>query len=1486
MTGAALLRIPLVVVPAAGPARDVVLDCAATLPVAELARALFPTGDHGVPLFHARRGTWLRAHEPVGSIGLRAGDAIVAGTTPAGPSSDVTVTHVSRAARRVVDAASSPTARVEIAIVGGDGTGRRAVVGPATHFVGRDPDGAIALADVRVSRAHLRLDVHDDGSCTVSPLTPRTAVVVDGSRILGPTGLDGGEVIRIGNHALSIRAVTAAPGPEIPVADPGKSGRVPFNRPPRSRARSVPAPIAVPAPPETPARHHIGWGASLAPMVIGVAAWLLTGSTMLLVFMALSPVIGVWTFVEDGRRGHRRFRAERRAYLDRVDAAADRLRTARAAEQSSRRAAHPDLVALAGRARRGAPELWDRRRHDPDLLELRLGTDERRADMHAVLADGGDPELRAIAVRRLDGDAMLADVPVTTSLASTGPMGISGAPPDVGAFVRALLLQIALRHSPVDVEIVAAVRSEHLGEWAWLEWLPHGGGPTVPGRAVVGTADERVRALLHLVDTRAREARELTATDATTGTAVVALIDGAAVTDRVGCARLLTEGSAHGVFTIWIAPAAHDIPGECRTSVVLRRDDDGVRASWSTDGAGPAGCRAETTSRPFAREVATTLAARRDVTTRTAAGAIPRSVPLPDALGLHAPTIAAITGRWAAAGPGITAVIGAGTDGPLAVDLRHDGPHALVAGTTGSGKSELLRTLIASLAAGHSPVRINFLLVDYKGGAAFRECAALPHVVGLVTDLDRPLARRVLTSLDAEVKRREVLLHDARANDLVELERRDPLAAPASLVIVVDEFAALVRDVPEFVDGVVDIAQRGRSLGIHLVLATQRPHGVVSESVRANANLRIALRVHEADDSRDVIGTSAAATIPRAVPGRAFLRTGPGEIVELQCAYAGAPVAPGAVPAAPTVHEFPVSVATPAPSPAEPGPTHLTRLVEVIRAAARSTGRAPASAPWLPALPSSIPLDSVPPGEGATHDRARSVALGLLDEPERQRQVPFVVDFEACGSLAVVGAGGSGKTSALRTVAAALSASAVDDAHVYALDAAGHGLDPIESLPHCGGVVPATDPDRVTALLAFLQDELDRRAAAIADAGVGTLGDLRRLAGATVFPRIFLLVDGYGAFAEIYERVDLGDWVAVLHAIARGGRAVGLHVIVSTERLHALPAAFAAAMPVRLVLRSADPDDIPGIRRADAARAATLPPGRALLGDGGEVQIAFAGPEPGAEAQCATLAALGLAARARGCPAAPPIPLLPSRFPLAALDVAAAPMTAAFALTDRAFNGRAVDLRHDPFLVVGPRGSGRSTALDTIAAALALGPRPCETVRIRPRHGETAAIATLDELLARPGRGPDGSEPGPGIVVLLDDGELAVEGPVATRIEALLAAGATGRVRIVAAIDPTSAARAFGGWVGELRRARRALLLTPDLEVDGDLVGVRLKPRPGQPFPPGRGFLVSGGRVELVHVAVTDAAAGRGGSVAEAVGGTPPLPTASTADAPGATIAP
>ena len=303
-------------------------------------------------------------------------------------------------------------------------------------------------------------------------------------------------------------------------------------------------------------------------------------------------------------------------------------------------------------------------------------------------------------------------------------------------------------------------------------------------------------------------------------------------------------------------------------------------------------------------QVAMSLAPLRDATSASAASAIPRVVPLLSLFGPDLPTPMSVAATWATPKPyGLRAPIGMGPSGPLELDLVEHGPHALIGGTSGAGKSELLQSIVASLIHEYPPTRLTFLFVDYKGGAASVVFNSVPHTVGYVTNLDSSLSMRALTSLRAELNHRMRLM-EGKAKDLPEMLERFPDETPPSLVIVVDEFATLVKEVPDFVAGVVDIAQRGRSLGVHLILATQRPSGSVNENILANTNLRISLRMLDATESKTVIGVGSAADIPLPLKGRAFAKLGPRDLIEFQSAFTGAPLTQEREVSPVVVHRF------------------------------------------------------------------------------------------------------------------------------------------------------------------------------------------------------------------------------------------------------------------------------------------------------------------------------------------------------------------------------------------------------------------------------------------------------------------------------------------------------------------------------------------------------------------------------------------------------
>jgi S-DNA-T family DNA segregation ATPase FtsK/SpoIIIE len=1202
---------------------------------------------------------------------------------------------------------------------------------------------------------------------------------------------------------------------------------------------------------------------------MGAVLWLVMHQIVMLLFAAMSPVMALWTYLEDRRGGRRSNRAGVEQFRAQIAAAAVLLASERVRESAFRRERLPDLGVLCARAERLEPQLWERRLDDPDALHLRLGTGDLPSTIGAVIDAGGSKELRDEGLAMLAESETLDCVPVGVSLLDVGSLGLCGARPAVLAAARAIALQIAVLHSPEDVRICCALDDADGGEFSFLKWLPHArpGGEQAGESLACGArrAGELLGALRALMSGRSND-REARLTSESPRSRVVVLLDATVAPDRALVDELARRGPAVGVHLIWLGDDPRQVPGACGAVVEYAGKSAVLNLRVAADGLEIDDVSADGVPVEVAERIARALCPVNDVTGSSEAGTVPERVGLLELMG-DAASPAAILTRWGQPTTGLSAPIGFSAAGLAAVDLRADGPHALVAGTTGAGKSELLQTLIAALATSHPPNRLSLLLIDYKGGAAFAACARLPHTVGMVTDLDGHLTRRALISLEAELRRRERLLRDVGAKDLVDMERLAPERAPASLVIVVDEFAALAKEVPEFVDGVVDVAQRGRSLGLHLVLATQRPAGVVSESIKANTNIRLALRVAAPQDSDDVVSAPDAAWIPRSRPGRAFLRTGHTEMRELQVAFSGAQT--------PTVDDASEEVDV-RPLPWDPQadagesgrgrptqssePTDLERAVEALRTAARTARVASPQSPWLPALPEVLGFE---PGDATREDGRAEV--GRLDEPASQRQRPLVLDLEREGGPLVFGGSGSGKTVLLRTLACSLALrSSPQELHIYGLDCAGRGLGMLEVLPHCGSVVTADDEERVVRLFARLRREIDDRRRFFAQHSASGLEELRRTVGAAAPPRIILLLDGYGGFAAQFERFALGELVDALPRLIVDGRGVGVHVAITADRRTTVSGALLGSMVTRILLRMASEEDYVSLGvDLSIARGLKPPPGRGLTPDGTELQVALVGGDPAGEAQTAAIREIADELRKRHPrQGAPIVGSLPLELAAGELSPATMPWHARIGVEGDRLTPVEIDLSYAHALIAGPYRSGRTTALATLVRSLIDSTPDLQAHLICARHsslidlpgwtsvarGEAcdAAGTQVAELVAM--RSGDRSEP-PVLVVVDDASDLSDSSVSARALEQVVKRGRDVGVHVIAAGETRAVARQYSGWLWELRKDGVGLLLDPNADVDGELLSVRLPRYQAAAFPPGRGYLVAGGASTLIHVA-------------------------------------
>jgi S-DNA-T family DNA segregation ATPase FtsK/SpoIIIE len=1348
-----------------------------------------------------------------------------------------------------VDAVPQPAALPglpELRVVGGPDAGVVHLLAPGSVLLGRA--GGLRLVDDAVSREHCRLTVTHDGAC-VEDLASTNGTWVDGDRINAPTALRSGGLLRVGDTTLQL---VPPAEPTVPVAATG-DGLLAFNRPPRMRQPQRVVQVLVPAPPPDGERNPIPVLAVVAPLALGIVMWRVLGNASFLLFTLLSPLMVVGNVVTERRSGRRRSRRQRALWRAERDVADRLLAEAVRADEQERRAAAPDPAGVLLTALGPRPRLWERRRDDDDLLDLRLGLADQPA---RVEVDGDVPE----------GAATARSVPVVLPLRTAGVLGLAGPRGRTQAIARWLVAQAAVLHSPRDLQVVVAADPSAAAAWEWAGRLPHcrpDGRQDCRATVGLGTrqATARIGELAGLV--AARQAERAGAPQARSDERPVLLVlDGArALRSLPGLATVLTDGPSVGVFTVALENDALLLPEECGATAVVRGDHDSRLDVRGPDGLEVRGAVADAVPPTYAEAVARALAPLRDHSRdRAGAEGLPSSIRWTDLVGLPLAgderDVAALLPRWLAGAGTTSALLGRGPDGPFAVDLSREGPHALVAGTTGAGKSELLQTLIASLAADNRPDQLTLLLVDFKGGAAFGPCARLPHTVGLVTDLDGALVERALASLTAELRRREAVFKAAGAKDLEDYQRLGQDALPR-LVIVVDEFATLAEELPEFVGGLVGIAQRGRSLGVHLVLATQRPEGVVSADIRANTNLRLCLAVTRESESRDVLDAPHAATISRATPGRAYARTGHADLTPFQTARVGGR-RPALVPAdsAPTVTVLPASeLGEPVPrrSPAEQESeiTDLSLLVAASQRAATRLGLPAPRSPWLPPLPAHLTLSGLPAVVDPLGDRPGRVhplTVGLCDLPETQARRPLAVDLDSPTHLMVLGSPRSGRTTLLRTLAGAVAATASpEDVHLYVLDPGG-GLGALSALPHTGAVIGRDAPERVERVLSWLAAEVGRRAALLGAAGQAGLAEQRAAAApADRLPHLLLLLDRWEAFVATYQDLDAGRMIDLVYRLLREGPAAGLQVVMTADR-SGLVGRISSMIEDRLVLRLADRADYAGAGLPTRLVPDHLPPGRGwslATASPVAVQVALLDDDPSGPAQAAALVRLA------GPPATSHRPRtfapLPARVALSSLPRRSGRQVVVGVGGDE-LEALTVDLQEDGFVIAGPARSGRSAALLTLAEQLrsggahvvAVAPRPSPLRSLPGCHTDREASYDLERVLAAR---PD--------ALLLDDAELLVDSPLAHLLERAVREMRDSGTTVVAAGTTDDLVTGYRGFVVDLRRARSGLLLSPQSAADGDLLGVRLSRAIGGDVHPGRGLLCLRGVATPVQVAVT-----------------------------------
>ncbi|WP_327635032.1 type VII secretion protein EccCa [Kribbella sp. NBC_00482] len=1277
----------------------------------------------------------------------------------------------------------------------------------------------------------------------------------------------------------------------------------------------------------------VGSLGSVAMMTMGRSGPMVMVGVGLLGLTLVASLGGMLASRGKGGKDRKQQRTRYLEYLERMRtefSEAERKARAQALELNPPPDALIDCVADVSR-------LWERRRTDSDFLQARCGTG-RVPVVPAAVGHGGsameppDQFMTAEAEALVRRFTLMPDMPLTVPLDHVGNVSIVGDREGVVRVARSLLVQTAVFHAPEDVAIAACFRPAALADWQWMSWLPHvvdqdrREGP-VPFRRIAETPQELTRLLADDLGARVQWASE-------SRRGSVAFEDRSRLTKR-----LLVLHDTYGDVAVEVRPQADDtlVSGELGVTVLHLVADrvqepssvtmritvfgDEVRVE-DLRGQYPmvAGGQVDRIGAAVAEGLARELASLRLSAESLEEDAHRGDVDFMALIGISDVAQLDFGRLWQPRPDRAFLRVPLGVDNHGAVvlvDLKESaqlgmGPHGLCIGATGSGKSEVLRTMVMALQATHSPEDLAFVLVDFKGGATFAPFEGVPHVAGIITNLrdDASLIERAYKSLEGEVLRRQQVLKDAgniaNITDYRLLRAQRPELDPLPhLFVIIDEFGELLNERPDFIDLFLSIGRIGRSIGVHLLLSSQRIEAGKLRGLETYLSYRLGLRTFSEEESRTVLDTTDAFHLPP-LPGFGYLKVDTSVYQRFRAAYISGPYVADADEtiedegtdarpmALPPYQVIADEMQAPVESKATErttGPTELTLFVDQVRRAAE-----PVLKIWLPPLPAACTLDALAGRADYVDGRGLQLPastprmqppVGVIDDPGNQRQEVFPLDLtRAGGHAAIVGGPQSGKTTALRTLVTSLAHTHTpQEVAIYALDLAGGGMQALEQLPHVGGVALRTDREKIRRTVEEIRAMIDHRERVFRNHAIDTMDALREEHAAGRIPElptadVVLVIDNIGAIRTAFDELD----GPVTDILQRGGN-YGIHVVASMLRWNDVRMQSQSLFGTMLELRLNDASDSNIDRRLqEVLRKAG--PGRMLV-PGSKLFAQFALPRVDGvgsdEKLSEVLEAQALAVRStwQG-PRVPQVRILPLKLPRAEVaDEVRQPAVLPIGVDERALAPVYLDLagRDSNLVVFGDSGSGKTNLVRLIVQQLLERHTPDELVFavMDPRRGlrdvvpqayvggyaPTGRVAAglaagVSEELAKrmpddTGKIPEAGQGGPRIVVLADDYELLTTGgqsPMAAFLP-YVASGRDIKLHFIVTRRAAGASRQmYEPFLSAVLESGAAGLVLSGERSEGQLFTGAY---PGD-YPPGRGLFVRrGDGPQLMHTALADA---------------------------------
>lgn len=985
--------------------------------------------------------------------------------------------------------------------------------------------------------------------------------------------------------------ITPMPGIISRYYDAGTAepSRTQFNRSPRKRMELSVRSVSVEAPPMSMSQKQLPLMLRMGSSMLsgGVAAF--AGNFTSLISGVLFPFLSS-KYTDSQRREYEQLRLSK--YTEYLQKKQQEIADAIAEEQVVLNRKYPSISSVLAPGRL-MTQLWERRPGDSDFLQLRIGAGTQPLKT-AINYPNRRFELEPDALEEqmyamVEKPYHVENVPLVLSLTEMSICGITGTRELVIELIRQLVLQTAIFHSYDEVKLIFLLTEQELAQLSAIRYLPHVWDNQRSTRFIATNEADAYALGEHLkaqIIDNAEKGKNLAQLLKNRPYYLIFALDKRLFDSHEAFKQLLQYDYNPGVSII----TAHDaLPKETQQIINLSSAQSNTCTTLSADGGDDILFALDTLSPQDAATAMSTLA---NVSLKQAekAQSMPKMLTFLEMFRVGRIEQLNPLKRWRENNPvkSLSAPVGVGEDGalfPLDLHEKRQGPHGLVAGMTGSGKSEFIITYILSMAVNYHPDEVAFVLIDYKGGGlagAFENPQTgvrLPHLVGTITNLDGASIQRSLMSIESELRRRQRIFNEVKSAvnegtmdiySYQKLYREGRVSEPIPhLFIVSDEFAELKQQRPEFMDSLISAARIGRSLGVHLILATQKPSGVVNDQIRSNTKFRVCLRVQERSDSMDMLKRPEAAELTDT--GRFYLQVGYNEYFALgQSAWCGAAYEPQDV--VPTQRDDSVDFlditgqviaqAKPKVRKSQSGLKQIVAVVQYLDALAKKHGIHTRPL-WQPELPTGLDLEQLQREHPVSSPM--SVCLGLLDDPENQRQFPLTIDFETCGNLLIAGDSGSGKTTAVQSILYSLARQlSPGDFHFYGLDYSSRMLKQFKPLPHCGAILLEEDAESLDEFFKLINQLVAERKKLFSQLEVDNFREARKR---TQLPLVIVFVDNYSGLGTTKIGENHGY---KFPTYLKNSDTYGIKYIITCSSLNEVPSKARQSLPLRIATHMKD----------------------------------------------------------------------------------------------------------------------------------------------------------------------------------------------------------------------------------------------------------------------------------------------------------------------------